>query len=115
MLALHPEHLEAAYDFLRKLPPFKGWKLPEADAVHFRVAARQDAHGEYILREGTHHIMISSCHCGHLDTLIQIMAHEMVHLAQEESGHANNSQHNSDFKRRALRVSKLLGFDPRNF
>jgi hypothetical protein len=113
MIPLHPSHLEAVYDCLRRFPPFRRWKLPPAEEVHFAVTRAKDTMGSYRLRRNGHHITASSSKVGHFDTLVRLVAHEMIHLAQEVAGVSSPYQHNSDFKRRAALVAKYHGFDPK--
>jgi SprT-like family protein len=113
MIPLHPKHLEALYDCLREFPPFKRWKLPPAEEVHFSVTRAKDRFGSYCKKENGHHITASSESVGHFYTLSRLVAHEMIHLAQEVAGVSSSSQHNADFKRRAALVAKVHGFDPK--
>lgn len=113
MIPLHPSHLEADYDCLRRFPPFLHWKLPPAEEVHFSVTKAKDRMGSYCLKENGHHISASSDKVGHVDTLARLLAHEMIHLAQEVAGAAWRYQHNADFKRRAALVAKYHGLDPK--
>ena len=41
-MKLTPGILEAAYEFLRTTPPFKGWKLPSGVDITFRVIKKLD-------------------------------------------------------------------------
>lgn len=108
---LRPEHLAAMYDCLRILPPFSEWKLPESDAVEFRTPAINDF-GEF--RE-PNIITVSSARHAHFDTIMQTLAHEMIHLQQHITKTENKYQHNADFKRKAKRVASNFGWDFRAF
>ena len=114
-LRLTPEILEGAYEFLRATPPFNRWKLPPADEVQFRVMHSREWMGQYTYAAGEHVIDISSRLVGHTGTLIETMAHEMTHLALQESGQADKSEHGERFERCAARVARLHGFDPKRF
>jgi hypothetical protein len=48
------------------------------------------------------------------DLLIATMAHEMIHLYQDENGTARG-HHNAQFRRLAKRVCSIHGFDLKNF
>ena len=39
---LTPLVLVSMYQMLRDCPPFRGWRLPDADAVEFRRQAKMD-------------------------------------------------------------------------
>jgi hypothetical protein len=113
MIALHPDHLEAIYDCLRAFPPFKRWRLPPGEEVHFAVTRAKDHVGSYCAGADGHVITASSEKVGHTDTLMRLVAHEMIHLYQEISGSANSAQHNAEFQRLAAQVAKYHGFDPK--
>ena len=114
-LRLSPEMLAAAYEFIRASQPFKGWKLPEADAVQFTVNAHKYWFGSH---QGgpTCHISISESTVGHTATLIRVMAHEAIHLHQYQAGlESRSTHHNADFRRRAALVCREHGFDEKAF
>lgn len=125
-LNLSAAMLERAYDFLVVTPPFYTWGMPFADEVEFAVIRnenylgffsvqrRETAFG-YLSLEEWGKIEISDRCCGHTDTLLRAMAHEMIHLYQWHSGKDTRSKHNADFKRRAKRVCEAHGWDPKLF
>lgn len=111
---LHPNHVAAMYDCIKKLPPFDKWKLPESDAVEFRTPARADVFGEFT--DGDPPVItISSARHAHTFTIFLTVAHEMVHLAQALKKTDNKNQHNDEFKRLAKRVCSLNGWDYKAF
>jgi hypothetical protein len=117
-LKLTKEILAACYESLRACPPIRGWKLPPASVIRFSVSRSKSEQGHYTryVRSQEHFISISGAVIGRYHALAEVMAHEMIHLAQairkEETAGA---QHNADFKRKAARVCRLLGFDPHLF
>jgi SprT-like family protein len=120
-LALTPEMLESAYEYLRVSPPFCRWGLPEADQVMFRVMSTRDRFGHFRGRhrkargdDGFSEIAISAGLVRTTDALIATMAHEMIHLYQDETGTARG-HHNPKFRKLAKRVCAIHGFDPENF
>src|ERR1700748_764976 len=109
-LTLTPEMLEAAYEYLRASPPFRGWHLPEPDQVIFRVMGTRDRFGHFRGRHrkargenGYSELAISAKLVKSSDVLIATMAHEMIHLYQDENGTARGN-HNPEFLRLARRV-----------
>ena len=46
-MQITPELLEASYELLRSMPPFKRWKLPHADNVVFRVLKMPRLYAEH--------------------------------------------------------------------
>lgn len=113
--------LEAAYDFLRTTPPFLRWRLPESDDVVFRVLNSNKDFGAYHYQDGAHTIDCSCKMVGHTETLMSLMAHEMIHLRLALTGQeyknikAKPTIHNAAFKRYAAQVCRYHGFDPKAF
>ncbi len=116
-LPLTPEMLAAAYEYLRHTPPFKNWKLPEADEVEFSVTRHRDRFADHTLDRSQHRIRASSRHIKTTYALLQAVAHEMVHGYQDgiaKTG-SRHTAHNAEFVRLSNRVCKLHGFDPKTF
>lgn len=105
--------LETSYEYLRSAPPFKRWKLPVTDEVEFVVSTSKSCGGWYNIKEdGTHLIAISQNSVGTSTDLIEIMAHEMIHLYEEHNGLAKgSSEHGVSFKKRAKLVCRHHGFN----
>lgn len=111
-LHLTPTILESAYRFLQSTPPFNKWKLPHADHVSFRVL--RTAHLGQCDSAGKHpDLAISTKRVSHTYTLLEVMAHEMVHLHLDRKG--VRSEHGAEFRRCAALVCKYHGFDPKSF
>jgi hypothetical protein len=113
--------LENAYEYLRVSPPFCRWSLPHADQVMFRVLGAKDRFGHFRGRhrkargdDGFSEIAISAPLVNSTDVLISTMAHEMIHLYQDETGTARG-HHNPKFRKLAKRVCAIHGFDPESF
>ena len=120
-LTLTPDMLENAYEYLRVSPPFCRWSLPHADQVMFRVLGAKDRFGHFRGRhrrasgdDGFSEIAISAPLVNSTDMLISTMAHEMIHLYQDETGTARG-HHNPKFRKLAKRVCTIHGFDPESF
>jgi hypothetical protein len=115
-LPLTPAVLEAAYRFLQSTKPFCSWKLPDADDVEFRVAHCKLWHGLFDSgTDGTPRISVSSWSVGRTESLIETMAHEMIHLYLEESGMDDRGEHGERFYKAAATVCRYHGFDPKRF
>lgn len=117
---LTPFNLEAAYAFLQTTPPFNRWKLPSPDEVEFVVNASRTEFGACVkykrLKEWS--IEVSSYMVSLPHTLLEVMAHEMIHLYQGVRGVGSRntkSQHDAEFHRFAKRVCAYHGFDPKRF
>lgn len=114
-IPLRPDHLEAAYDCLRRMPPFDAWAgtMPEGELVEFRVTREPRLFGWHQASDGLHTIAVSSRNVGHLSTLMHVLGHEMIHLYQSVFGHeTKGAMHNADFQRRQRQFCKIHGFDP---
>jgi hypothetical protein len=104
--------LIATYELLRTTQPFMGWKLPEASEIDFAVLRGRNTYGDC---DGET-IRASNGRHGQLPTLLATVAHEMIHLHQMRKAlETPNTEHNADFRKRAARVCRLHGFDPKVF
>jgi hypothetical protein len=117
-LHLTPDCLENAYEYLRTTPPFRGMNLPHADNLVFRVMGARDRFGHFRGRFKTvpdfNEIGVSIRSVNSTDLLMATMAHEMIHLYQDETGTARG-HHNPKFRKLAKRVCAIHGFDPETF
>lgn len=111
-LRITPEACELCYDFLDALPPFTEWNLPPAHDVEFVVFDKPKLYGYYQWFEGHHRIGIGP-KVGHTITLVQTMAHEMVHLAQAVHKTETKAEHNPAWHRMIEQVCRHHGFDPK--
>ena len=107
--------LRNLYTALVCCEPFTKWNMPLPEAIDFVVDFDESTMGTYRYDDGEkyeHLITISSARCGHLDTVIRTMAHEMIHMSR--SGTVSDAwlKHDQTFRRRAHRISSELGFDP---
>lgn len=112
-LPLTPDALYAAYEYLRATPPFRRWKLPQGDQVEMRVTRDKGYVG--LAKEGSRFpvICISAFHVGRTQTLIETMAHEMIHVHLDSKG--VRAAHGAAFRKCAASVCRYHGFDPRGF
>lgn len=113
-MPLTPENLKAAYEYLRGTPPYRSWGLPRGEAVRFRVTRHKDREGDHNVDEkGRHVIRVSARVIGGTNTLMVVMAHEMLHVYQESRG--VKAHHNPDFYRLAERVCRYHCWDAKQF
>lgn len=112
---LTPEILEANYRLLSLTLPFRRWTMPHPDVVEFRVLIVRDRHAHHrAYADGTgHEIAVSTGAVRTLDGLTQAMAHEMVHIRQDQLG--MRDKHGAGFKRLAALVCRRHGFDIAKF
>jgi SprT-like family len=111
-LSLHltPAMLEAAYELLRVTPPFRNWKLPEADDIEFHVT--KFPHRADCGWDGTEFtIRVSLTSHDTLKELLETMAHEMCHMRYPN----DRAHHGYLFKRLAAQVCRHHGFNREEF
>jgi hypothetical protein len=114
-LRLTKETLAAAYGYLATTEPFGRWNMPDADDVTFKVVRDRQKCGWYQRVGDRHTISISASAIGHTASLLQIMAHEMIHLHEEATGMVRKSEHSAAFRKLAAAVCAVHGFDPKMF
>lgn len=118
-MQLTSEQVAATYDCLRLQPPFNRLKLPEVTGITFKITHHKDRQGHYTHTVGgdDHEIAVSAYWVGHFNTLLQVVAHEMLHLWQRtrRTTPKGDVQHNAEFRRLAKRVCKAFGWDVKPF
>ena len=119
-LPLTPETLAAAYDYLATTPPFNKWSLPDSDEIKFVVGRFRDTFATYQWdgKHSQHIITMSAVAIGQTTTLMQTLAHEMIHLHLEESkmeSRGSTNTHNLWFRKFAAQVCKYHGWDLKAF
>lgn len=118
---LSPQILVGAYEFLRVTPPFSRWRLPEADDITFHIKPLKDKYADFDYtyaggkprRNWT--IVVDPRLCAYNDTLLRVLAHEMVHLRRALLGHRLDVEHGAAFQKLARQVCHQHGFDPNTF
>jgi hypothetical protein len=114
-MKLTPAILKNIYSMLFCCEPFSKWKLPLPEQVNFIVDSDVEVMGTYLYSDGDkweHIITISDARCGHLDTVIRTMAHEMIHASRWDTSTQAWTKHDKTFRNRAKMVATELGFDP---
>lgn len=115
-LFLTPSIVAGAYEYLRTTPPFRGWRLPPAEEIEFKVVATDALAGYHDYSKNGDHVLAVSNKChGHTATLMTTVAHEMIHVHQGERGTETAAQHNAQWNRLAKRVCRIHGFDEKEF
>ena len=98
--------LAADYELLRATRPFRGWRLPPANTLRFKVVKTPSRHGRHVQVGSDHTIEISKANVGTLSDLDRVMAHEMVHLYEGLHPDGAKSEHGARFRRLAKSVCK---------
>jgi len=115
-IKLTPDLLEWAYELINHTDPYLKWNLPEGRQVRFKVYKSIKDKGDfYIDGDGTPVIRISERCVGTLNKLIELMAHEMIHLHQWRNHMETRGEHNAAFMKDAAQVCKIHRFDPKDF
>lgn len=115
-LPLNPEMLAAAYDYFSSSAPFNRWNLPASEEVKFTVIRDPKTAGWHKMAGGKHIIGISTGAIGRTHSLMETMAHEMIHAHQRETNmETKGSGHNAAFNKLAAQVCAVHGFDPKLF
>ncbi len=118
-LPLTVENVRLAYRYLAATEPFVRWNMPETDDVTFLIRKRRDLYGHYRRCRGferEHEIMVSSVFIGTTRTLMELMAHEMIHLHMGSTRMDKGATiHNAAFRALADMVCRYHGFDPKTF
>lgn len=106
------ETLTAGYELLRGTKPFKRWKLPPARELNFRVS-QGDLYAWYVHNDKE--LSVSQRKNHRLSSMLQSMAHEMVHLYLARKGVKHWDKHGAEFNRLARSVCKHHGFEEATF
>lgn len=111
---LTPESLAAMYDCIRAFPPYSKWKLPDSEDVEFHVSAFRNRNGDY--SPDPHTIRLSMHSTDHIGKALEIMAHEMLHMAQHlQRLETPNTMHNSEFRRAWTKIARMYGWDAKAY
>lgn len=108
--------LRAAYNYLNETPPFNKWNLPDGDDVDFKVARGRAYYGWHTFKKGKHTVAISRAMVPDTQTLLSVMAHEMIHVHEQEAKACRSDvQHTKAFMKWAAQVCKCHGFEIKGF
>lgn len=100
---------------LRGLFPFVKYKLPLAKDVEFEVSRTKHMMAYWNIDCNGHVIGVSTAKCKTLTSVVESVAHEMVHVAAERMGFEDHADHDAQFLRMAADVCNSLGFDFKEF
>lgn len=114
-LPLTPDVLRGAYDYLNETEPFRRWNLPSGEDVVFHITRSRNDRGLYWFENGRHNIAISTGCIGWTLSLMEVMAHELIHLHEQANRACGRGEHSAAFNRWAAQVCRIHGFDPKLF
>lgn len=105
-----PENMEASYRLLLTALPFRNWRMPHPDDVEFIVSLHRDRRAHHCAyKDGIRHeISVSANEVKSLHLLNETMAHEMIHIRQDQLGLRDH--HGASFQRMAKLVCRRNGF-----
>ena len=112
-MKITPRYLATMYYMLAALPPFNRFKLPSEHEVDFKINRSSMLLGSYDV--DPHLIIISRVACHDYKEVMETLAHEMVHLALEQRGASDHSDHDSAFNCLAAEVCTIWGWDFKEF
>jgi SprT-like family len=108
--------LRAAYDFLAATSPFCEWDLPPSSAITFDLEnADRSRLGYYSKRADKHVIGVRADLIGRTSELIEVLAHEVVHLHRRLKYGSGSDPHDHVFRKLARQVCSAHGFDLSRF
>lgn len=91
--------------------------LPPAEEVEFIVGSWYDrqAHYNSDVNHEAHEIAISARWCGTYNTLLQLVAHEMIHMDQRIRKTESRTLHNAEYRKISRYVCRLFQWDLKPF
>jgi hypothetical protein len=105
------------YSALIEFPVFDEYKLPPASKVDFVIVHDDSICGEYQPPEAgePHVITISTARCGHLDTVLKTLCHEIIHMCVYLDSPKTEKyiSHKGLFLKLQKRIANNLGYDPK--
>ncbi len=112
MIPVTKETVEATYTWLLHFPPFNRWNLPAAERLNFAVDHLKSMWADYDPETKT--VRVSSAKVSTYPSLLQAVAHEMIHVREDAVGKWSDKHDTAFFKRSVKLVCKHWGFDPAN-
>ena len=101
-----PETMRASYIFLKKIS-FKGLNLPKPAEMTFEARKLKKYHGYYKYPE---HIITINTDTRSISQMLQIMAHEMIHVALEQNAASDHDRHDANFEELARVIEGEMGW-----
>jgi hypothetical protein len=111
-----PDILRHAFEFLAATEPFCRWSLPDADDVDFRVGRSQTVFGWMDWATGKRPVIcLSQPLHYHTNSIMETMAHEMIHLYLRDVKADKGAPHGAPFRKLAAQVCRVHGWDLGSF
>ena len=110
-LCINTEMLAAAYDYLQTTPPYCDWNLPDSDDIVFKVYKHRARCADWGKVKGKHVVRVSSFHIKRTNSLLETMAHELIHIHEDHNKCAGRGEHSAAFRAWAKEVCAIHGWD----
>lgn len=101
-----PNTMRAAYEFLRRVS-FSELNIPPTSKITFKVRPLKKYHGLY---EYPQHIVTIDSSTKTVTAMLQIMAHEMIHVAFEQNAASDHDKHDANFEALARLIEAEMGW-----
>lgn len=110
-ITLTPENLRAAYDLLRRIAFDDDQNLPMGRHVRFIACPLLKAHGYQAYTRKRHTIWVDASGTKTWTMALQILAHEMIHLARRDYlRNTEQEAHDTFFQEAARAVEHRMGW-----
>ena len=101
-----PKNMRLAYEFLREVL-FSEINIPLSSKITFKAKRLKNYHGLY---EYPENIVSINTATGSMTQLMQIMAHEMIHVALEQNADTDHDKHDQNFEALARIIEHEMGW-----
>ena len=108
---LIPQNLAILYTAYKQIYPFNEYPLPPASKIKFVITKTNARYGRFDSTNMA--IEISSKSCGHYNTVLAVLLHEMVHLALYVTKTDGWNRHGSAFLKLKHQYAHMYSLDPK--
>jgi hypothetical protein len=108
---LTPEYLATLYTAFKQIYPFNEYPLPPASKVKFVITKTRARYGRFDSINMA--IEISSSSCGHFNTVLAVLLHEMVHLSLFIIKDDGWNRHGTSFHKLKAKYAHMYNLDPK--
>jgi len=112
-MVITPKILQVTYVFLKAFEPFQD--MPPAHDVQFKINRCDENRGYFHQGGGSKEylIMVSARCINHMDSLVKVMSHEMLHMKQYiDDTETEDVVHNKEFTALGQALCLEMGWDP---
>ena len=113
MIPVTETTVKATYEYLCHFPPFSRWSLPPSSKITFYVTDFTSEEAEYDPDKKT--LRVSSAKFSKYHKLLEVMAHEMIHVREHVCGKWTKKHDSAFFKECRRQICRHFDFDPLTF